>query len=247
MPLGNNITSVKKGTQQIAAIYKGSQVVWQNFKPVENVVFRGNYTNAANRSNYTYSNVPIGAANTSRWVMACFGSSTNVYSITSATIGGVTATVVQNPSSHPRVAIAWLLVPSGTAATIRFNISNTMANGQIHVYTFNAGSGLNVLDSAANASTAQNVTLSDIEVKEGALVIGVLGGFAGASSVPVHSWNGVDSATKDSDLAGEFDFRFSCSHVLSTEASIARDYSIHINSPLIYNVSRYVVSFESIP
>ena len=77
----------------------------------------------------TYSGVSIGTANTNRMVVI---SSSGGSSPSSVTIGGITATIVNGPSSAQYFAYA--KVPTGTTATIVLtgNTSNTQ-----QIYTFN--------------------------------------------------------------------------------------------------------------
>jgi hypothetical protein len=93
-------------------------------------------------STYTYTDVGIGTAAASRCVVVSLESRKAVAAastVTSVTIGGSVATILKQAqvgvTSTNLVAIASLLVPSGTTATVVWNLDQTMSRAQNTVHT----------------------------------------------------------------------------------------------------------------
>jgi hypothetical protein len=98
-----------------------------------------------NASSYSYSSLSIGAASSDRLVIAVMtnhnGSSTAVRTLSSCTIGGISATVAGTGGegvaggSSVGWGVAHLLVAAGTTATIDFTLSGGASNCLCSVYT----------------------------------------------------------------------------------------------------------------
>lgn len=94
---------------------------------------------ASNRTTYTFAAASIGAASADRVVIvAAGGSSGSARTISSVTIGGVTANVAVTQGSTTsvggRVGLYYLAVPSGTTADIVVTFSGLMGNCRIATF-----------------------------------------------------------------------------------------------------------------
>lgn len=105
---------------------------------IEYVTERGSTSNA---KTYTFSGTSIGAEAADRVVIvAAAGSSGSARSISSVTIGGVTASVAVTQASTSaigarcRIGLYYLAVASGTTADIVVTFSGTMGHGMIAVF-----------------------------------------------------------------------------------------------------------------
>ena len=96
--------------------------------------FQGFLSGAKGSGNtLSVSDVPIGAANAARTVviaLAWNAKRTNV-TVSSATIGGVSATIrhTTSPAGFERTAFLIAVVPTGTSAQVNVTFSNTFASG----------------------------------------------------------------------------------------------------------------------
>lgn len=108
---------------------------------------------------WSYANAPIGVADDpGRLVVACVkGMRDAGGTISSATIGGVAATVVEGASvANGSEFIIQAVVPSGTTATVTVNWSVTQVGTRIAVYV------LKRLKSPTPVATARSTTLSGL-------------------------------------------------------------------------------------
>lgn len=79
-----------------------------------------------------YTSIPIGVASVDRLVVVAVAgfNSVDARTVTSVTIGGVAATLIENNSSTLLNAFAYATVPSGTTATIVVTLSGVANRGQ---------------------------------------------------------------------------------------------------------------------
>lgn len=86
-------------------------------------------------STYTFTSVNIGAANVNRVIACAVYLRGNATAITSATIGGVSATVLTSSGgSTVRMQIIYASVPTGTTASVVINTGGTFT--QINIATY---------------------------------------------------------------------------------------------------------------
>lgn len=97
-------------------------------------------TTTGTQTTYTYNNVSIGTANASRLVFAHilgYNGSTGNRTLSSCTIGGVSATIIRQGTSGSGLsfvtALAVAAVPTGTTATVSFTFSNSMNQARCFV------------------------------------------------------------------------------------------------------------------
>lgn len=101
-------------------------------------------TTTGTQTTYTYNNISIGTADTSRLVFAHilgYNGSTGGRTLSSCTIGGVSATIIQQGTSGSGLsfvtALAVARVPTGTTATVSFSFSNSMNQARCFVSSVN--------------------------------------------------------------------------------------------------------------
>lgn len=165
---------------------------------VANILFAGSAGDAADATVYTIAGVAIGTAAGNRYVICgIVGTGTSATTLSSATIGGVSATIIaQASNSTVTTALVIALVPTGTTATV--------------VATFSGGKArCNVITWAAtnlNSPTATN-TYSDTSATGDTLSVPMdiqAGGFGVAIFGDNTTWtSGVwVGLTEDVDVAG---------------------------------------------
>ena len=141
----------------------------------------------ANLSTYTFSGVNIGEATAARVVIcSCsFRSGTDTISVTSATIGGVAATVQQTVNLGTMVTIFWATVPTGASADVVVNLSAGAVRGVL--YTYATTFGVVMVAASASAPGGNQTTLS---IEPGFAVGHIHSHFTSAETV--YTWTGLD-------------------------------------------------------
>lgn len=112
---------------------------------------------------YTFTDAAIGAADSTRQVVVCVMQVTDVLrTISSATIGGVAATidVQQNASAQDSAGLIRAAVPTGTTATIAITFSGQTTRCYCVVYSMlNAATGTPDTDSHGGGSGVKTIAL----------------------------------------------------------------------------------------
>lgn len=106
--------------------------------PAATIALTGTSSDSSTTATPTYTTAPIGTAAVNRvvWVaVGIRGAGGTPRTIDSITIGGVSATLVASASSTQASAIGYLLVPSGTNATVVVTCSGSSSRHVIHVGT----------------------------------------------------------------------------------------------------------------
>jgi len=130
-------------------------------------------------SSYTFSSVDIGAADSYRTVAVTVSWNAGNFNrlLSSATIGGVSATLLQTSAAAgwERSAIIYASVPSGTTANIALNFNGTIAYG-IAIGVFRLINVTTVTSPVYNAHNNTTTTYTtNISVNAGDYVISALG------------------------------------------------------------------------
>lgn len=174
--------------------------------------FSATQTSAASSNQYTFSNYAVGSAAANRVVTAEFcWSHTLGSTISSVTIGGVTATLIQQQVTHSttgRIAVYSAVVPSGTTATVVVNMSTSINGGIGCSVHYGYPSSATPLDSGVQTAAAAGVvTVTNIQIAAGGFLLGFAGGAATASPFAV-AWTGDDALVTDSEstAGGVIDF-----------------------------------------
>lgn len=136
--------------------------------PAATIEFTASTFNANNRPDYTFNNVAIGSANSSR-IVAVVVYTTQAGNSTSVTIGGISATRITryNSSGTQELSIYAAAVPTGTTATIFIQLPDDAGRCGITVYKIVPGYSGTV----NNADSGAVSTINDTEIVGGVSII----------------------------------------------------------------------------
>ena len=163
------------------------------------ISYTASYGNTAG-SSFTLTNCDIGAEDPDREVFAIIGwFATLSYSLSSATINGVTATLETQFSSNSRFLIAVRAqVPVGTSVTIVLNFSGSVSNCSVSLYRV-VRKNKDVAATSQNNNTGSGTSSS---ITTSAPIDGfVLTGLNTSASSSDYSVGGVGTVTFDASLA----------------------------------------------
>lgn len=153
-----------------------------------------------NASTYTFTSAAIGTADATRRVVvvAHWAQATNNRTLTSATIGGIAATIHQqsNPANLASVAIISALVPTGTTATIVLNFNASADRCKIGVFRSVNEQVASPNDTQVDTSFTSNALSVSLAVPQDGWVVAGSTNATGAGIT--HTWTGV---TKQYDAA----------------------------------------------
>lgn len=148
-----------------------------------------------NLTTYTFTNAAIGVADATRRVVLAvhWGQATNNRTLSSATIGGIAATIhnQQNPGNLASVAIISALVPTGTTATIVINFSGSADRCAVGVFRAINESSASPSDTQVDTSFTSNALSVTLTVPDGAWVLAASTNATGAGIT--HTWTNVTS------------------------------------------------------
>ena len=135
----------------------------------------GAFLQAANATGsavqHTFATQNIGAAHADRIIVCAIAANTTPVTLSSATIGGIAATIdIQNDDATEFAAVISAPVPSGTTATVVLNFANAALDVSIGLYRF---VGLNSQTPTATASNDDDPTASTINVSANGFIVGV--------------------------------------------------------------------------
>lgn len=166
------------------------------------------YTDTSDSSSYTFSSVNFGTADSNRYIIIGIASrkSGTTTSISSVTIGGVSATItkqqVNNATNTNVSGIAIANVPTGTSGNIVVTFADTMLRCAITVYRTVGLTSKTAYDSDSSTASAPSVSL---DVPTNGFAIGI--GLTAASTSA--TWTGL---TEDSDATLESWVTYSSAH-----------------------------------
>jgi hypothetical protein len=171
-------------------------------------------TSTANATTYTFNNVNFGTADSNRRIVVGVASrSGGGISISSATIGGVSATILaQNTAVGDVVGYITASVPTGTDGTVEIVLNAGAVRLAIATYRVISNSALTLADSDSNSSTATTSTSLSVDAQNGI----VLAAATANSGSVVLSFSGI--ATTDFNQGLEFfsNFAFASERVTAT-------------------------------
>lgn len=167
----------------------------------------GSTTNASTR---TFTNIPIGNADTSRLVIVGFGgkiSGATNKTTTGVTIGGVTATkIVENAVLAQSVfSIYAAIVPAGTTATFVFNYTGTVIGFQGEVYTIYNKSAVTAFATGFTSSPAATSGTLNLNVPANGVGVAI-GMWEGPSSNNMFTWNASYTEVSDWTIGNPYTF-----------------------------------------
>lgn len=189
------------------------------------IAYTSSQVDASNATTYTFTGMSFGAASADRQTVVCFATTgvNNGGTISSATINGVTATVlVQRLSTSTIVGVLSAANPTGTSGTVSVTLSTGKGRAAISVYKL-TGSATGAFDTANAASGDPISGLIDVPLQGSAIAI------AAAQVATAVTWTGL---TEDADIVTESFVLSSASGdfaTVQTNLSVSGDY---VGSPV---------------
>ncbi len=121
----------------------------------------GATNSTTNTTNYTFSSASLGTAHAARYIIVGVVTvATSARTISSATIGGVSATLNYNPSSTNAGRLICAAVPSGATGDIVINHSGACTSCAIGVWAAYDLTSATAHDTGAVSIAGDNVTIS---------------------------------------------------------------------------------------
>ncbi|MEB3209662.1 MAG: hypothetical protein VKK63_12215, partial [Synechococcus sp.] len=181
---------------------------------ITDFAFVASTTNNDNASTYTFTAASIGAADSNRRVVVAFGAragSNTAFSISSATIGGTSATILvqkdatDDGGNKDMAALLIADVPTGTTADVVVNMSRSGVRAAMATYRIVSTSALTVIDTADGSGSASVNMSLDVQPSSVALAVGASRYFDATG----HTYSGI--ATRDANVSVESNAAwFSC-------------------------------------
>jgi hypothetical protein len=198
------------------------------------ISFVGGDGNIASLSEYTLSGLDFGAATGSRYLLAAI-SFEGLGSISSVTIGGVTASLVvaaSNSGSAVKAAMYMANVPTGTSGDVVVNLSGGNANFcYAHLFRISKISSATPHDTDTDITSAYS---KPITIPAGGVAVGL---FSGSTTATSATWTNL---TERNEL--DFDSRLTsaaCDNFASTQASLTVTVT---GSPSPGNTAAFVIA-----
>lgn len=129
----------------------------------------GNSSSTSASSTHTYSSLDIGSAPTSgnRVVIACFGAGGSSRTVSSVTIGGVSATVVYGYGNvaadwngNRNSALAYVTLNTGTTATVAVTWSGSISACGCQIFSISGVNSTTPVASGSSTATATTVSVT---------------------------------------------------------------------------------------
>lgn len=167
------------------------------FRPQKILTYQTSVVQTATTSTPTFSSVSIGTAANSRRVIVHFSTANQTKTVSSATIQGITADIIQTgQSGNGTGALIIAHVPTGTTADIVITLSGNTNGSGIGVWT-------------ATGLTSNTPNDSDMNVTSGTSQAVTVAGLAGGFIVAGHtSANGTNQTTTWTNVSQQYDEEF---------------------------------------
>lgn len=191
-------------------------------------------------ASYSFASQAIGAASASRRVVVAVGwASAAAVSLSSATIGGVSATVDAdsgNSGSNRRMYFISANVPTGTTATVALTLSGTAARVGIGLWTLTGGAATGQVATDVTTSTTGTLTVTTA-VNDVVLAAAF---FSGTSGTATAAWS---SATEryDAQIENTFNSHTGADTVATTTSTGIGYTSSGITAP--HNAPKVAVAY----
>lgn len=141
----------------------GATVVYGGAPPTKVLTYQSSPAAAGSGATPSFTSVGIGTASASRVVHVLITGAAGTRTISSVTIGGVTATQnVVHQSSNTTAAIYSAQVPTGTTATIAITWSGSQSGTGISVWTSTGLSSATANDAQSTSSNNTNMGLATL-------------------------------------------------------------------------------------
>ena len=176
------------------------------------LTYQGETENTVNGTVFTFAAEAIGAAAADRRVHVLIGASGNVGTITTVTIGGISANITaQAQDGAAKAGIATALVPTGTTADVVVTLSDTQGRCHIGVFSSTGLSSNTPLDTGTSTADPATDTLTSAP---GGFCLG-LGVSVATTTV---AWTGI---TEQYDVQVEATITASGASAATTGASVS--------------------------
>ncbi len=137
--------------------------------------YRNSYSDTTNTSTYSFASCDIGDAHPLRLVVVGIKYNDNQPAVSSATVGGISATLAVTSGAQNRSAELWYaLVPTGLTATIEVNGGGTYTACAIHVWAGYPASSTPV-DAVGTSAASGDITITDLAKTAGGFACFVSG------------------------------------------------------------------------
>lgn len=167
------------------------------------VTYEAHYEEDVTTPAVTFSNVDIGTASEDRLVVIVAGGITNRRTIDSITINGSPMAMhksiagIGTAAADPALAIASLVVSTGTTATVVVNFSGSQSGSFIGVHTITGYQSATPQDSASSSTSGGTDPAVSLDVPSGGTIVAAYA--TNGSSLSSVTWTGV--STEDFDEA----------------------------------------------
>jgi hypothetical protein len=182
---------------QIGGHYQGGLILSPPGDPAA-ITFVTQTGSASNAGTYTFTDMAIGEAYDSRIVVVAVHSDGGNAALSSVTIGGNLATIITTGSTAPRCALAYLVVPTGTTATIVINWSTGVGRTGVATWSLTGMGSSTPIDTDAPATTTTTASVVTLDLPTGSF--GVAAASHGGNNTA--SW---DVGFEEYDVALETD------------------------------------------
>lgn len=204
---------------------------------------------ATDLTTYTFSSQNLGATASDRFIICAItgrSSDGSARTLSSATIGGVTATInCQINNSGSMSAIVAASVPTGTTGDVVLVFSSTMTDANIALYRATGLSSATAIDTGTSSADPGTDTLT---IKSGGVLVGIATDDDGTHTC---TWTGL-TENYDSATAGGRDFSGAMAEnssvpnvVISTNLSVTADWNAAASRPTFSVASFEVVDTSS--
>lgn len=160
-------------------------------------VYQGRAYDGVNRTTYTFTSQPFGAANPTRYVVVALTSIDSLDIITGVTIGGIAATNLS--PAYPY--ILWgAAVPTGDTGTVVVSMSGTGVTMGLNIWSLYGLSDTTPFDADYTSTFSSNPHTATLDIPAGGIVL--MHCFEIASGSGSFSWSGgtVTNADEDYDV-----------------------------------------------
>lgn len=172
--------------------------------PDAQISFVASDSTDSNSSTYTWTGVSFGAEAANRVLVALVV--TQNVTINSATIGGVSATIIGSPACW----IVYATVPTGTTGTIVFNLNTGDTRNAFRLYRVIPGKSTTPTSTIEDSVTA--TTSSSLTVKKGGVALVNAAKTSGDASFTT-TWNGTDTLSYVGGSYGSSNYRWNLGFV----------------------------------
>jgi hypothetical protein len=170
---------------------------------------------------YTYTAVPFGSARSDRIIVVSIVASNSASrSVSSVTIGGVSATLVSSSNSAAGLiftATYYAVVPTGTSGTVSVVFSGATRDVGVGVYSIVDASSSTPLSGGTYSNSSSNSGSITLSTSADAVIIG---GVIVGTAVTAFTWSGVSSDFQSFAITRGRGFASGTANTSSTTVSV---------------------------